>query len=91
VILGAFSDVSETARSTASCRKLQPTIDKLPALADQTQKTLHSVTALATDVNKLTTACRPGRPDRPHHHHGGAHRRSVDAVAGGMNWTRCRK
>jgi phospholipid/cholesterol/gamma-HCH transport system substrate-binding protein len=49
VILGAFSDVSATAQKYRELpEKLQPTIDKLPALADQTQKTLHSVTALAT-------------------------------------------
>ncbi|MYM29623.1 MCE family protein [Duganella sp. CY15W] len=85
-ILGAFSDVSETAQKYRELpEKLQPTIDKLPALADQTQKTLNSVTALATDVNKLTTGLQaPGGPiDRVTttvERIGG----SVDAVAGGL-------
>jgi len=85
-ILGAFSDVSETAQKYRDLpEKLQPTIDKLPALADQTQKTLNSVTALANDVNKLTTNLQaPGGPiDRVAttvERIGG----SVDAVAGGL-------
>ncbi|MYM25530.1 MCE family protein [Duganella sp. FT135W] len=86
VILGAFSDVSETAQKYRELpEKLQPTIDKLPALADQTQKTLNSVTALANDVNKLTTnlQAKGGPIDRITNtveRIGG----SVDAVAGGI-------
>jgi phospholipid/cholesterol/gamma-HCH transport system substrate-binding protein len=85
-MLAAFSDVSETANEYRELpHKLQPTIDKLPALADQTQKTLNSVTALANDVNRLTTSLQaPGGPiDRVAvtvERIGG----SVDAVAGGL-------
>ncbi|MRW94770.1 MCE family protein [Duganella sp. FT80W] len=86
VILGAFADVSETAQKYRDIPdKLQPTIDKLPALAEQTQKTLHSVNTLVIDVDKLATGLQaPGGPidrittqvDRIGN--------SVDAVAGGL-------
>jgi len=85
-ILGAFSDVSETAQKYRELpQQLQPTIDKLPALADQTQKALNSVNKLATDVDRLTATLQAP---------GGAIDRitttadrigtSVEAVAGGI-------
>ncbi|MYM36549.1 MCE family protein [Duganella sp. FT94W] len=85
-IIGAFADVSQTAQKYRDIPdQLQPTIDKLPALANAAQKTLNSVNALATDVNQLTTGLQaPGGPiDRittQVERIGG----SVDAVAGGL-------
>ncbi|AKU23539.1 MlaD family protein [Massilia sp. MB5] len=56
-ILAAFADVSATAKSYRELsQQLAPTVDKLPALADQAHSTLASVNRLATDVNKLTTS-----------------------------------
>ena len=85
-MLAAFSDVSATAnRYRELPEKLEPTIARLPALADQTQRTLNAVNTLATDVDKLVRNLQaPGGPidristtvDRI----GG----SVDAVAGGL-------
>ncbi|MRW88154.1 MCE family protein [Pseudoduganella sp. FT26W] len=85
-ILGAFSDVSETAQKYRDLPdKLQPTIDKLPALAAETQKTLHSVSALATDVNQLTTSLQaPGGPIDRVATSVERITTSVDAVAGGL-------
>ncbi|MRX11905.1 MCE family protein [Pseudoduganella sp. FT25W] len=85
-ILGAFSDVSETAQKYRDLPdKLQPTIDKLPALAAETQKTLHSVNALATDVNQLTTSLQaPGGPIDRVATSVERITTSVDAVAGGL-------
>lgn len=64
VMLGAFADVSETAKAYQQIpSQLGPTIDKLPALAAQTQKTLDSVEKLAADANRLTTSLQaPGGP-----------------------------
>jgi phospholipid/cholesterol/gamma-HCH transport system substrate-binding protein len=56
-MMAAFKDVSETARAYKQIpAQLGPTIDKLPALAAQTQKTLVSVEKLATDANRLTAS-----------------------------------
>jgi phospholipid/cholesterol/gamma-HCH transport system substrate-binding protein len=85
-MLAAFSDVSATAQKYRDVPdKLQPTIDKLPALAEQTQKALNSVTALANDVNQLTTGLQA--PGGPIERITGTVERiggSVDAVAGGL-------
>jgi phospholipid/cholesterol/gamma-HCH transport system substrate-binding protein len=64
VILGAFSDVSETAQRYRDLSdKLEPTVAKLPVLADHAQATLNSFTALAQDANKLTHSLQaPGGP-----------------------------
>jgi phospholipid/cholesterol/gamma-HCH transport system substrate-binding protein len=85
-MLAAFSDVSETANKYRDLpEKLQPTIDKLPALADQAQHTLHSLNSAVVDVNRLTTSLQaPGGPiDRV----AGTVERiggSVEALAGGL-------
>ncbi|NGZ88567.1 MlaD family protein [Duganella aceris] len=85
-MLAAFSDVSATANEYRELpKKLQPTIDKLPALANQAQQTLHSLDAAVVDINRLTTGLQaPGGPiDRV----AGTVERmgtSVDAVAGGL-------
>ncbi len=64
VILGAFSDVSETAQRYRDLSdKLEPTVAKLPALAEQAQSTLNSFNALATDATGLTKKLQaPGGP-----------------------------
>jgi phospholipid/cholesterol/gamma-HCH transport system substrate-binding protein len=86
IMLGAFSDVSTTAQKYRDLpEKLEPTIAKLPALAEQTQRTLNSVTTLANDVDHLARNLQaPGGPiDRI----SGTVERiggSVDAVAGGL-------
>jgi phospholipid/cholesterol/gamma-HCH transport system substrate-binding protein len=86
IMLGAFADVSTTAQKYRDLpEKLEPTIAKLPALAEQTQRTLNSVTTLANDVDHLAKNLQaPGGPiDRI----SGTVERiggSVDAVAGGL-------
>ena len=56
-MLGAFKDISETARAYQQIpAQLGPTIDKLPALAAQTQKTLNTVEQLAADANRVTAS-----------------------------------
>jgi phospholipid/cholesterol/gamma-HCH transport system substrate-binding protein len=56
-MMAAFKDISETARAYQQIpAQLGPTIDKLPALAAQTQKTMVSVEKLATDANRLTAS-----------------------------------
>jgi phospholipid/cholesterol/gamma-HCH transport system substrate-binding protein len=64
VILGAFSDVSETAQRYRDLSdKLQPTVDKLPAIADHAQSTLNSFNALAVDATRMTRNLQaPGGP-----------------------------
>jgi len=64
VILGAFSDVSETAQRYRDLSdKLQPAVEKLPAIADHAQATLNSFNALAVDANRLTKNLQaPGGP-----------------------------
>ena len=64
VMLGAFSDVSETAQRYRDLSdQLSPTAAKLPALADQAQATLNSFSALAADANRLTKNLQaPGGP-----------------------------
>jgi phospholipid/cholesterol/gamma-HCH transport system substrate-binding protein len=85
-ILAAFSDVSETANEYRELpKKLEPTIAKLPALADQAQHTLNSVNAAVLDINRLTTGlqAKGGPIDRV----AGTVERiggSVDALAGGL-------
>ena len=55
IMLAAFSDVSATADAYRDLpRQLQPTIERLPALVEQTRSTLNSVTALANDATHLT-------------------------------------
>ncbi|MES2074425.1 MAG: MlaD family protein [Pseudomonadota bacterium] len=55
VILGAFADVSATANAyRALPQQLEPVIARLPALADQAQNTLQSVSALAADATRMT-------------------------------------
>ena len=55
VILGAFADVSATANAyRALPQQLEPVLARLPALADQAQGTLQSVSALAADATRLT-------------------------------------
>jgi len=56
-MLAAFKDISDTARAYQQIpAQLGPTIDKLPALAAQTQKTMVSVEKLASDANRLTAS-----------------------------------
>ena len=64
VILGAFSDVSETAQRYRDLSdQLQPTIAKLPAIADHAQSTLNSFNALAVDATRMTKNLQaPGGP-----------------------------
>jgi phospholipid/cholesterol/gamma-HCH transport system substrate-binding protein len=53
-MVAAFSDVSETAKAFRELPKqLQPTLDKLPALAAQTDSTLKSVKTLADSSNAV--------------------------------------
>ena len=86
IMLAAFADVSETANKYRDLpAKLEPTIAKLPALANEVQKTLVSVNALATDVNRLTTGLQA--PDGPIARVSGTVDRiglSVESVAGGL-------
>ncbi|MQA23285.1 MlaD family protein [Rugamonas rivuli] len=85
-ILAAFSDVSATANAYRELpAKLEPTIAKLPALADQTQHTLNSFNVLATDADRLvkTLQAQDGpiaRIATTAERIGG----SVEAVAGGI-------
>jgi phospholipid/cholesterol/gamma-HCH transport system substrate-binding protein len=63
-IIGAVKDVSIAAREVAAVpRQLQPTLDKLPALTQQAQTTIHSFNQLARSADRLTT--RLGAPDGP--------------------------
>ncbi|KQW99957.1 hypothetical protein ASC94_30990 [Massilia sp. Root418] len=56
-ILGAFTDVSETAREyRALPAQLGPTFDKLPKLVDQAQGSLAAVNRLADDATKLSAS-----------------------------------
>ncbi|SEO62864.1 phospholipid/cholesterol/gamma-HCH transport system substrate-binding protein [Duganella sp. CF517] len=86
IMLAAFADVSETANKYRDLpAKLEPTIAKLPALANEVQRTLVSVNALATDVNRLTTGLQA--PDGPIARVSGTVDRiglSVESVAGGL-------
>jgi len=63
-ILGAFADVSATAQAYRELpQKLEPTIEKLPALTEQAQKTLNSFAAFAANADRLTTKLQaPGGP-----------------------------
>lgn len=63
-ILAAFSDLSETARAYRELpQQMEPTIARLPALADQAQKTLNSFAAFAANADRLTTKLQaPGGP-----------------------------
>lgn len=55
MILSTFQSVSQAAnRLEAIPRQLQPTLEKLPALADQTSQTLASVDTLAKNVGDLS-------------------------------------
>ncbi|HEU4844463.1 MAG TPA: MlaD family protein [Burkholderiaceae bacterium] len=85
-ILAAFTDVSETAREyRALPQQLEPTIARLPALADQAQSALQSVTALATDARRLTTSLQA--PDGPLARMSGTVERvglSLEAVTSGV-------
>ncbi|UGQ46060.1 MlaD family protein [Massilia endophytica] len=54
-MLSAFSDVSETAREYRELPKqLGPTLDKLPALAEQTDRAVRSVNELADSATQLS-------------------------------------
>lgn len=56
-MLAAFADVSETAKEYRELpQKLNPTIDKLPALMDQARGSLAAVNRLADDATKLTSS-----------------------------------
>lgn len=55
-ILGAFDHVSKAATELESIPKqLQPTLERLPKLAAEGQRTLEAVTKLSKDINALTT------------------------------------
>ncbi|MBI1890281.1 MAG: MCE family protein [Burkholderiales bacterium] len=55
-MLNAFDNVSKAAdQIEAIPRQLQPTLAKLPAVAEQTNRALNSVTLLANNLNTLTT------------------------------------
>ena len=85
-ILGAFADVSATADAYRELpAKLEPTIAKLPALADQAHNTLNSFNALAGDADRLVKTLQA--PDGPIARIAGTADRiggSVEAVAGGI-------
>ncbi|WP_019142149.1 MlaD family protein [Noviherbaspirillum massiliense] len=54
-MLAAFNNVSKTANEFEDIpRRLQPTLAKLPSLAEQTQQALDSITALSTEAHALT-------------------------------------
>ncbi|MYN10981.1 MlaD family protein [Pseudoduganella aquatica] len=56
-MLGAFADVSETAREFRSVpAQLGPTLDKLPKLVEQAQGSLAAVNRLADDATKLSAS-----------------------------------
>ncbi|NRR34286.1 MCE family protein [Oxalobacteraceae bacterium] len=61
-MLAAFADVSDTAKAyKALPEKLEPVIARLPALSDQLQSTLKSVSVLAADAKQMTSAIQaPG-------------------------------
>lgn len=55
MILSAFQSVGEAAKQIETIpHQLQPTLAKLPALADQTNQTLASINALSRDVSALS-------------------------------------
>ncbi|HZW11731.1 MAG TPA: MlaD family protein [Noviherbaspirillum sp.] len=54
-MLAAFDNISKAATSLETVpRRLQPTLDQLPALTTQTQQTLNSLNGLAIDARTLT-------------------------------------
>lgn len=54
-MLTAFDNISKAATSLETVpRRLQPTLDQLPALTTQAQQTLNSLNGLATDTRTLT-------------------------------------
>jgi len=56
-MMGAVNDLSTAAHAFGQIpQQLKPTIDKLPALAAQTQKTLSTVDKLATDADQLAAS-----------------------------------
>jgi len=85
-ILGAFADVSATANAYRELpAKLEPTIAKLPALTEQTQRTLSSFNTLANDSDRLVKTLQA--PDGPIARIAATADRiggSVEAVAGGI-------
>lgn len=56
-ILNAFDNVSKAATEIETIpRRLEPTLARLPALANQTQQTLNSLNTLSKDVSGLTNS-----------------------------------
>ena len=86
IMLAAFADVSTTANKYRDLpEKLEPTIARLPALANHAQSTLDSFNALATDLNRLSTSLQA--PDGPIQRVSDSVERittSVESVAGGL-------
>ncbi|RJG03131.1 MlaD family protein [Noviherbaspirillum sedimenti] len=55
MILSSFQSIGEAAKEIETIpRQLQPTLARLPALADQTSQTLASINALSRDVSALS-------------------------------------
>jgi phospholipid/cholesterol/gamma-HCH transport system substrate-binding protein len=56
-VMDAFDTVGKAATEIEAIpRQLQPTLAKLPAMTDQTNQALNSITALSNNLNALTTS-----------------------------------